>query len=299
MAAVSKLMRSKLSPENEQRLFEMRTDVWVGYERALEVRSDLERLLAYPESQRMPCMALMGESNNGKSSILANFEKRHPAVTDPNAEKALMPVVLIIMPPAPIEGRLYYKILDHFGVAGSTREPDESMLRRIKILFTHLETKILIIDEIFNIRSGTNRQHVRILNALRNLSTELNIAVVISGVPQIDSILSIEPEVSTRFRPVFLEVWGSDRIEEYARFIKTIERHFKLARPWQILTERTLSQLLYFSDGLLGQTVDILKLLAEFAIRSGEETIEAKHINREHLDAVGWVPPKNSAVRNR
>ncbi|HCF4373743.1 TniB family NTP-binding protein [Pseudomonas aeruginosa] len=288
---VAKIMRDPVSPETAQRIFDMRKDVWVGYEAALEVRHHLEQLLIHPDSNRMPCLALLGRSQNGKSSILANFLKRNTPVTKPDAEKALMPVLLIDMPPAPIEGRLYYKILSKFGVAGSAREPDESMLHRISILLTHLETKMLIVDEAFNLNGGSHTQHQRMLNSIRGICTTLRIPVVIAGVPEIDPILARDESIGNRFRPIYLPTWTDRRLEEYARFIKTFLKHFKLANPSDLMDEQALMQLLHLSDGLLGETVKILTALAEMAIRSGSEVIEPKHITKQHLDAAGYVPP--------
>ncbi|WAG78902.1 TniB family NTP-binding protein [Metapseudomonas furukawaii] len=288
---VAKIMREPVSPETAQRIFDLRKDVWVGYEAALEVRYHLEQLLIHPDSNRMPCLALLGRSQNGKSSILANFLKRNPPVSDPNAEKALMPVLLIDMPPAPIEGRLYYRILSKFGVAGSARESDESMLHRICILLSHLETKMLIVDEAFNLNGGSHTQHQRMLNAIRGICTSLRIPVVIAGVPQVEPILARDESIGNRFRPVYLPSWNDKRLEEYARFIKTFLKHFKLANQSNLMDENALMQLLHFSDGLLGETVKILTVLAEMAIRSGEEVIEPKHITKQHLDAAGYVPP--------
>lgn len=288
---VAKIMRDPISPEMAKRISDLRKDVWVGYEAALEVRYHLDQLMVHPDSNRMPCMALLGRSQNGKSSILANFLKRNPSVTDPNAEKALMPVLLIDMPPAPIEGRLYYKILSKFGVAGSARESDESMLHRVSILLTNLETKMLIVDEAFNLNGGSHTQHQRMLNAIRGICTSLRIPVVIAGVPQVEPILARDESIGNRFRPIYLPTWTDKRLEEYARFIKTFLKHFKLANPSNLMDEQALMQLLHFSNGLLGETVKILTVLAEMAIRSGTEVIEPKHITKQYLDAAGYVPP--------
>ena len=288
---VAKIMREPVSPETAQRIFELRKEVWVGYEAALEVRYHLEQLMIHPDSNRMPCMALLGRSQNGKSSILQNFLKRNPPVSDPNAEKALLPVLLIDMPAAPIEGRLYHRILSKFNVAGSARESDESMLHRICILLSHLETKMVIIDEAFNLNGGSHTQHQRMLNAIRGICTTLRVPVVISGVPQIEPILARDESIGNRFRPVYLPAWTDKRLEEYARFIKTILKHFKLANPSNLMDEPALLQLLHFSKGLLGESVKILTVLAEMAIRSGDEIIEPKHIAKQYLEAAGYVPP--------
>ncbi|EMJ4935763.1 hypothetical protein N5C93_01935 [Pseudomonas nitroreducens] len=107
----------------------------------------------------------------------------------------------------------------------------------------------------------------------------------------IEPILARDESIGNRFRPVYLPSWTDKRLEEYARFIKTILKHFKLANPSNLMDEKALGQLLHFSDGLLGESVRILTVLAEMAIRTGDEVIEPKHIAQHYLDAAGYVPP--------
>ncbi|WP_447754599.1 TniB family NTP-binding protein [Pseudomonas nicosulfuronedens] len=297
MASIASLMMRTLSPEDAGRVRNVQKDVWIGYERAQQIRGQMESLLQYPDSHRMPCMALIGSSNNGKSMILMNFLKHHSRPIDPNAEKATVPVVMIETPANASEGRLYNKILERFKTGGSAREPDDAKLRRVKIILEAMETKMLIVDDIFNVNGSAHTQRRRFLNALRNLTTELRIPIVISGTEETENIISVDKSIVNRFKPVFLPCWGEDRLEEYARFVMTIEQRMALAGECGLIDERSLMRLMYLTDGLLGETVDLLKILGELAIRSGEEAITAKHLSQERLDAINWVRPSDRGRR--
>jgi hypothetical protein len=60
----------------------MQRDRWIDYARAGAVLDRLERLLATPERDRMPCLLLHGESNIGKTQIVRKFVRDHPSSFD-------------------------------------------------------------------------------------------------------------------------------------------------------------------------------------------------------------------------
>lgn len=282
-----------LSQEDESRIDQMKGNTWIGYDRVLSIRAQMDALLRHPRTHRMPNLALIGETNNGKTMLLRNFAKHHNPQPDPNAEKTILPVLLVETPPSPDEGRLYYAMLDRLCAAGSAREPEDSKLRRIKIILQHLETKMIVLDDFFNIGAGTPTRRRKFLNALRNLSNDLQMPIVVSGTPETLNALSVDPSIANRFKPVFLPRWKESNMAEFARFVMSVEKTLLLKKPCDLINETALKRLLIFGEGLLGEIVAILKLLAESAIRSGKESIEVDMLTKKHLSALGWVMPSD------
>lgn len=282
-----------LSPEDKVRVDRIKGNTWIGYDRAIAIRSQMDGLLRHPRTHRMPNLALIGETNNGKTMLLRNFVKNHNPPTDPNADKTILPVLLVETPPSPDEGRLYYAMLDRLCAAGSAREPEDSKLRRIKLILQHLETKMIVLDDFFNIGAGTPVRRRKFLNALRNLSNDLQIPIVVSGTPETLNALSVDPSIANRFKPVFLPRWKESNMEEFARFVLSIEKTLLLKSPCDLMHEAALKRLLIFGEGLLGEIVAIMKLLAESAIRSGTESINAEMLTKQNLSALGWVMPSD------
>jgi Bacterial TniB protein len=272
----------ELSEEDEARIDRMKGNSWIGYDRAISIRSQMDALLRHPRTHRMPNLALIGETNNGKTMLLRNVAKHHNPPEDPNAEKTILPVLLVETPPSPDEGRLYYAMLDRLCAAGSAREPEDSKLRRIKIILQHLETKMILLDDFFNIGAGTPTRRRKFLNALRNLSNDLEMPLVVSGTPETLNALSVDPSIANRFKPVFLPRWK-----------ESVEKTLLLKKPCALINETALKRLLIFGEGLLGEIVAILKLLAESAVRSGKESIDADMLTKKNLAALGWVMPSD------
>lgn len=282
-----------LVPEDEARVDRIKGNTWIGYDRAIAIRSQMDGLLRHPRTHRMPNLALIGETNNGKTMLLRNFTKHHNPPADPNADKTILPVLLVETPPSPDEGRLYYAMLDRLCAAGSAREPEDSKLRRIKLILQHLETKMILLDDFFNIGAGTPARRRKFLNALRNLSNDLEMPIVVSGTPETLNALSVDPSIANRFKPVFLPRWKESNMEEFARFVMSVEKTLLLKKPCDLINETALKRLLIFGEGLLGEIVAIMKLLAESAIRSGKESIDADMLTKNNLTALGWVMPSD------
>lgn len=283
----------QLSEEDEARIDRMKGNAWIGYDRAIAIRAQMDALLRHPRTHRMPNLALIGETNNGKTMLLRNFAKRHNPPIDPNAEQTILPVLLVETPPSPDEGRLYYSMLDRLCAAGSAREPEDSKLRRLKIILQHLDTKLILLDDFFNIGAGTPTKRRKFLNALRNLSNNMELPIIVSGLPETLNALSVDPSISNRFKPVFLPRWKESNMAEFARFVMSIEKTLLLKKPCDLINETALKRLLIFGEGLLGEIVAILRLLAESAIRSGKEFIDADMLTKKNLSALGWVMPSD------
>jgi len=286
-------MLNAVSAEDQLRIHQMKSSSWIGYPRAVSIRNQMQDLLAHPRTHRMPNLALIAETNNGKTMLLKNFCKHSNPVEDPNAEKTTLPVLMVQTPPSADEGRLYYAILNRLCAAGSAREPEDSKLRRMTIILQHLETKMLVLDDFFNIGSSTPSRRRKFLNALRNLSIALEMPIIISGTAETLNILSVDPSIANRFKPLFLPKWSEEGLEDFARFVLSVEKTLLLEKPCQLCDEETLRKLLTFGEGMIGEVVAIMRLLAEWAIRSGTELISGDVVTRDNLKALGWVMPSD------
>jgi len=117
--------------------------------------------------------------------------------------------------------------------------------------------------------------------------------IVISGIDETLNILSADPSIANRFKPLFLPRWKEERMEEIARIILSLEPQLLLKKPSQVMDEEVLLRLMVLSEGLLGEVVAILRLFAEWAIRTGTESIDGKIVTRENLLAMGYVMPSD------
>lgn len=274
---------------NDERIFNLYKNIWIGYPGAVAIRDRMEGLLKLPTTHRMPNLALIGESNSGKSMLLNNFFKRHSPDLDPNAEKTILPVLIVQMPAEPNESRLYGAILHQLFADPTNRELPASMINRIKVLFRSLEIKMLILDEFNNALAGSYIKQRRFLNGIRYLSNELMIPIVVAGTVEAQRALSSDPQLANRFEPVYLHRWKLD--ENLIRLLMTFEPTLGLKQKSNLYEPTNAENILIAGEGLIGDMLMMLRRLAEKAIKDGTERIEPKWLTKAFLDDFGWVIP--------
>lgn len=60
---------------DEEHIQQIRQVRWITYTRARQALDRLEDLLTHPPTHRMPCLLLVGSTNNGKTAIVNRFEQ--------------------------------------------------------------------------------------------------------------------------------------------------------------------------------------------------------------------------------
>jgi len=283
-----------MTDDPEVRIKALKQPVWIGYARVVAIRQQMEELLIHPRMHRMPNMAVIGESNNGKSMLLNNFVRRHDptqaADYDINKDGIERPLFMFQAPPEPDERRLYNRMLTDLLSLGGEREPAESMLRRIGVILSSLKTRMVLIDEFGFFQAGTPIKQRKLLNALKFLGNELQIPIVVAAVPETLNLLQSDPQVANRFEPVFLPKWRMG--DEYLKLVSTMERTLRLKMPSHLADPVLAQRILDETDGIIGHMSELLQKLAIDAIRSGAETIASTALAEKNLRRLGWVHPQ-------
>lgn len=257
---------------SEERIEYCKSDRWVGYTRATHTLQQLDQLLLYPKSLRMPNILVVGRSGNGKSSILERFAHRHPVQLTATGSP-IAPVLHISMPETPDESEFWSVILWAMGISHGDRDPAAMKKRQAKSVLGYASIRVLVIDE-FNNLTTAGRKAGDLLAAIKGLSNDLKISVVAAGTQAAINALNSDPQMKSRFEPVALDRWRLDT--EYLRFLASYEKLLPLGEPSN-LASRELAPVLFGMAGeTIGQTVKLLKESASHAIKTGRERIDAQ-----------------------
>ncbi len=281
-------MPSKQATE-DPRIRALHERVWIGYGRAIEIRTQLQDLLEHPKTHRMPNLAIVGETNNGKTMLVQNFVRRSNPPIDPAQPKSELPVLLVESPPDPDEARIYNAILAALWAGGASREPVDAKFQRVRLILTELKTKMLIIDEFQHALSGTPIRQRKFLTALKYLGNELQIPIVLSGTLEGLNALQSDPQIANRFEPCFLPKWKFD--SDFLRLMMSIEKTLGLKGVPSLAEERIANRILDESEGTIGEIMRLVRLLAINAIKTGEEMIADGHLSDSSLKKLGWRRP--------
>ena len=264
----------------QSRIRRIRTDRWIGYARAEAVLAALEDLLTFPKRLRMPNLLLVGPTNNGKTMIVEKFRRAHASVSEgeTDAGAAIVPVLKIQMPAGPDEGRFFGAILEALGMPYGARDRVATKQDTAVRIMRATGARLLVIDELHNLLSGTALQQRRLLNVLRWLGNELQIPLVGVGTPEALRAIRSDEQLVNRFEPFALPLWTDD--DEYRRLLNTLEAVLPLRKPSHLADPAMAGRILTAAEGVLGEIIAIIVRSAVVAVDSGTETISARMIER-------------------
>ncbi len=278
--------RGYASESNEVRIRHIRSERWITYARAEAALLQLDDLLTFPKRTRMPNLLLVGPTNNGKTMILEKFRRSHPPTAASATEHgaADVPVLMVQMPAAPDESRFFGAILKDVGLphllparAGKRQDAAVRLLQETRV-------RLLIIDEVHNILSGSRLHQRRLLNLLRWLGNELQIPLVASGTAEALHAVQSDDQLANRFEPLALPRWGDGT--QYRQLLSTLDVLLPLRQPSHLARPALARKILASAEGVLGEVLTIVTRAAVRAISSGTEAITLKII-----DEIGFIPP--------
>ena len=281
---------------NDLRIEEILKDRWIGYPRSNEILKALQMLHRFHKSERMQNILIMGESNNGKTTIAKRFLNMYPPYLRTVEEKssgcvyevATRPVVMVQCPHIPNEKRLYYDILDQLNLPYRKSTKAEYLQKIIIDAFKDMKTRVLILDEIHHILSGSPAKQREFLNLLKYISNAAYISIVAIGTNEASYALKAEKQLDTRFDKMIIPKWKYD--DDFLRLLMTIEKILPLEKQSNLIEDSISKEIYRLSHGVLGEVIKITRLAAIEAIESGTEQINNKVIKK-----LNYVSPFENA----
>jgi hypothetical protein len=265
-----------LSLPTADRVVFCRTDRWIGYSRAEQIGRQLDDLYVYPKSLRMPNILLVGRSNNGKSSIIREFIGRHPMQRNDDGT-AQSGVLWMGMPAKPTETSFWSELLGCMLLGHRERDPIEKKRHQAYHGLNYLGIRVIAIDE-FNHLTNAGKHAAAILASIKNLSTDLKVAIIATGTQAAINALNSDMQMKTRFEPLVLDRWTMNA--EYLRFLASYERLLPLAEPSNLATRELAPKIWALGGDTIGGTVNTLQRAAVLALHSGKEKIDASILGR-------------------
>lgn len=282
--------RPVLQLPDRERIRFMGEPRWIGYQAAHNILDTLESLLEAPKRPRMPNLLIVGEPNNGKTTIVRQFLKTHEGYVDENSEP-VRPVILAEAPPSADEKDLYVAILETLWMPYRTTDSKLTLRYQVIHSLRELKVRMLIIDEIHSMLTGSAIKQREVMNALKKLCNELVIPIVGVGTPDAVQILHLDPQHASRFDVVKLATWKLNA--DFQRMLKAFEAVLPLKQPSE-LYKPELAQLIHsICNGNTGDLHSLLIECAKEAIISGKECID-----RKLIESKSWVRPTRG-IRER
>lgn len=248
-------------------------DRWLPYARANQIIDRLEDWLKRPRVNRPPNMMIVGRSDNGKSHVLERFATLHPGISPTKSANILAPVMLLETPPSASANDLYDSVTHMLNKPRAAVKTPESRRDAAKDILRVVESKVLMLDEINHVLSGTANRQREFFFALKHLSNELRLSVVIAGTPESLQLLHLSDQIENRFTVEPLPVWKVDR--DFRLLLANFEQVLPLRKPSGLSKTAVATVIHSFGIETFGALSCLLNDAAKVAVKSGAECITA------------------------
>lgn len=269
---------------SEDRIASMDHPRWIGYTRATEILDVLQGLLTKPQRPRMPNLLVVGDSNNGKTTLVRRFgELCGQSYVDENGDP-VRPIIIAEAPTSADEKALYISILERFWTPYRATDPVSKLRYQLIHLMRACHVRMLIIDELHSLLTGTAAKQREIMNALKLLCNELCIPIVGVGTREAVRVLHTDPQHASRFDVASMPAWSLNK--DFQRLLASFEKVLPLKKPSRLHAPELASRLHTISEGNIGNLHRLLAECAKEAIHSGKEQIDDKIIEGKQ-----WIRP--------
>ncbi len=146
----------------------------------------------------------------GKTRIIQRFLRENDSHFDEVRGTTRLPVVALQMPPTPHERDFYEELLVTMEAVLPVGLSSTNLRQRVRILARQLEVRMLVIDEIHAMLSGTFREQRIFLNCLRFLANDLHLPLVCVGTNEAKQALMTDQQLADRFEARELAAWRDD-----------------------------------------------------------------------------------------
>lgn len=260
-----------LDAPDEIRIAHIDNDSFIPYPRAAEILAEMEDLLAHPKINRMPNLLIVGRSDNGKTEILQEFLKRHPAQDRREMDVVFAPVVYVQAPPGPNEDMFLNKMLVMLGVETRRNETPSSKLEQLLEMLRRVQTRVLMIDEVNALLAGSVTKQRFFLNMIKYMSNDLQISIVPAGTADAQQAFRSDAQILSRFPSRILPRWQQG--DDFRKLLFSFEYLLPLRSPSDIHKGEIPSVLFGLSEGVIGRLSKIIRSAAKHAIHTGVERI--------------------------
>jgi hypothetical protein len=264
--------RHVVGMDNKERIQFLDHPRWIGYRKATELLDLMEDLLRKPTKPRMVNLLIVGDSNNGKTTLIRRFKELHGEGYVDDDEEPVKPVILAESPPSADEKGLYLSLLNQFWAPHRTSDSKAKLRYQLISLCRSCHVKMIIIDEIHSLLTGSAIKQRETMNAIKLLCNELMIPFIGVGTREAVRVLHTDPQHASRFDVFSLARWELNK--EFQLLLADFEKVLPLRLPSKLSAPELASTLFSISGGNIGDLHRLLIECTKEAILQGKEKID-------------------------
>lgn len=227
-----------------------REAMWYPEPQRSELLKELDALAHEPSRHRVRSLAIVGEANSGKSTLIKQYAKLHPVVR--GKEGMEIPSLNLRMTRIRRVEDLSTALVQALGAPDWQRGNHMDRLERFILLAKRVKLGLLFLDEFHDCADTTGRGKP-FLRAIKDLVNE-GIHVVPVGTEELAAVLSLDSQLSSRFN---FSRGRLARIEDLG-VIKAIIRQITQQAAGTVDTA-TAQYVLEQTKGVMGHLLDLVE----------------------------------------
>jgi len=276
--------RHIMALSDKERIEFMDQPRWIGHKTAQQIMDTLQGLLHKPERPRMPNLLIVGDPNNGKTTIVRRFRDLCGQGYVNEEAEPVKPIILAEAPPSADEKGLYISILERFFAPYRASDSTSKLRYQVIHLFRACHVNMLIIDEFHSLLTGSPVKQREVMNAIKLLCNELAIPIVGVGTREAVRVLHTDPQHASRFDVMSLPLWELNK--DFQRLLAGFEKVLPLKKPSRLHQPELASLLHTISEGNIGNLHRLVVECATEAIKADKEMID-----KTVIESKVWMRP--------
>jgi hypothetical protein len=262
------------------------------------------------------CIALIGESRTGKSTVLETFLGRHPAEELNDGWR--FPILRVSTPSKPTVKGLAEVLLDAFDREEKVRGTENELTRRVRVLMRNTGVKMLMIDEFQHFfDKGTRAVMHHVADWLKLLVDAVGCSLVVAGLESCQAVIEQNEQLKGRFQaPIRMARfdWLAEKdCENFKRTLRAFGDELQKQFDIPALDSHDMAFRVYCATGgLMGYVSSLMRQVVCNATIANARCIKLEDLAIAHEESIwqsigshklpkpfarGFVPdPRNAAL---
>jgi len=225
------------------------------------------------ESKNPPCLAILGNTGAGKTTLVDTWLANAPLQAMETPEGSIIPYLYVLVPSSPKKKGAAAAFLGALHDPNPSRGTEWDMIRRIHNLIKRCRVKVIFVDEFQHLMDKDTQLVVHaIADFLKDIINQAHVPMILTGkLGEAEPILLANSQLDRHVgTPLILQPFEWDRsrpetIKEFRTLMRDIDRALPLDSS-DLQNEEMAFRFYYASDGYLGWIMEIIREAAIKAI---------------------------------
>ena len=247
------------------------------------------------------CIAIIGDSRTGKSRCAEVFMRKYPPIRLDDGLR--VPVLSIVVPSRPTVKALAELILKALGAPDWDKGTENAKTARLATLMRECSVLGLVLDEFHHFYDKTSHlvQH-HVADWLKNLVGETKVALFVSGLPSLQSVIDQNEQLAGRFMaPIHMPRFDWANAEHRAEWVAILGGFTDGLRTKFDVPDLDGDDMAFrvycATGGLMGYLTKTLRQAVWTAVDSASTVITLQDLELAHREAV-WSKEKLAHLPN-